>query len=130
MDLYSIEEIEFSEDCMEAFMGYDWPGNVRELKNVVERCIVLCEGDKIEFEMLPPRIRMKNDIFPVNYNSASNKMMQIPIGTSLETVEKWVIGHTLNSVDNNKTEAAKILGFTRKTLHNKLDKYDDTKPID
>lgn len=128
MDLYDIEDMEFSADCMEAFMRHDWPGNVRELKNVVERCIVLCEGDKIELDMLPPRIRKGNEIFPVNGNNYSKEMMQIPIGTSLETVEKWVIGHTLDSVDNNKTKAAKILGFTRKTLHNKLDKYDGEKP--
>jgi DNA-binding protein Fis len=60
----------------------------------------------------------------VNGSDYSKEMMQIPIGTSLEKVEEWAIGHTLNLVDNNKTKAAKILGFTRKTLHNKLDKYD------
>lgn len=125
MELYGLKKMKFSESCMETFMGYDWPGNVRELKNIVERCMVLCEGDKIELEMLPSRINKGNEVSPVNYTNCSNEMMGIPIGTSLETVEKWVIGHTLNSVDNNKTKAAKILGFTRKTLHNKLDKYDN-----
>ncbi|MGM0545651.1 MAG: sigma-54 interaction domain-containing protein [Bacteroidota bacterium] len=128
MELYDFSEIEFSEDCMEAFMGHDWPGNVRELKNVVERCVVLCEGENIASGMLPPRIRSGNDEFQMSYNNSSNMMMQIPIGSSLESVEKWVIGHTLKSVDNNKTKAAKILGFTRKTLHNKLDKYNSEKP--
>lgn len=124
-ELYSLNEMEFSEECMDAFMGHDWPGNVRELKNVVERCMVLCEGDKIELEKLPPRIRKGDEIYPVNGNHYSDEVMQIPIGTSLEKIEQHVIGRTLNSVDNNKTEAAKILGFTRKTLHNKLDKYRD-----
>ncbi|PAU94792.1 DNA-binding response regulator [Aliifodinibius salipaludis] len=124
-ELYSLHEMEFSEECMETFMGHDWPGNVRELKNVVERCMVLCEGGKIELEQLPPRIRNENEILPVNGNHYSNEVIQIPIGTSLEKIEQHVIGRTLNSVDNNKTEAAKILGFTRKTLHNKLDKYKD-----
>lgn len=123
MDMYGLKQREFSKDCMKALMGYDWPGNVRELKNVVERCMILCQGDKIETGMLPARICEGNEIFPTNYDNSPDDIMKIPIGISLETVEKLVIGHTLSSVDNNKTEAAKILGFTRKTLHNKLDKY-------
>lgn len=124
MELYDFPNKEFSENCMEVFMEHDWPGNVRELKNVVERCIVLCEEEKIELDLLPSRIRKGDEIYPVNGSDYSKEMMQIPIGTSLEKVEEWAIGHTLNLVDNNKTKAAKILGFTRKTLHNKLDKYD------
>ena len=124
-DLYGFRDMEFSEECVEAFMGHDWPGNVRELKNVVERCTVLCEDDNIELDLLPPRICRGNETLPYNHSNYSNEMMQFPVGTSLETVEKWVIGHTLNAVDNNKTKAAKILGFTRKTLHNKLYKYEN-----
>ena len=125
MELYHFNNIEFSEDCMEVFMNYNWPGNVRELKNVVERCMVLCEGDKVEVEKLPPRLHKGDEIYPVNFGNSSEDVMQIPIGTSLKTIEKWVIGQTLNLVNNNKTKAAKILGFTRKTLHNKLGKYED-----
>lgn len=129
-EMYSLSEKEFSKDCMEDFMAHNWPGNVRELKNVVERCMVLCEGDKIGLEKLPPRIKKLNDTPLMNANPSSNGMMKIPIGASFETVEKWVIGRTLNAVDNNKTEAAKILGFTRKTLHNKLNRYEDEDSMD
>ncbi len=125
MELYHFNNIEFSEDCMEVFMRYNWPGNVRELKNVVERCMVLCEGEKIELEMLPPRLHKANELYPVDLDNSSDEMMQIPLGISLGKIEQHVIGRTLQSVDNNKTEAAKILGFTRKTLHNKLEKYED-----
>jgi DNA-binding NtrC family response regulator len=124
VNLYNCEEMEFSDACIEAFMGHDWPGNVRELKNVVERCVVLSDGGKIDLSSIPPRICKEKDIYPVNLDSSNtNSTIQISIGTSLEEVEQQIIGHTLNSVDNNKTEAAKILGFSRKTLHNKLDKY-------
>lgn len=125
VNLYSCEEVEFSDDCMDAFMSHDWPGNVRELKNVVERCVVLSEGGEIELSSIPSRIFKEKEIYSSNFDSSHSNVIQIPIGTSLEEVEQKVIGHTLHSVDNNKTEAAKILGFSRKTLHNKLDKYKD-----
>lgn len=127
IERYSMPNIEFSESCMEMFQGYDWPGNVRELKNVVERCIVLSEGDEVDLKAIPSRIHKGENIYPVNDGVANSNMIQISIGTSLEEIERRVIDRTLNSVDNNKTEAAKILGFSRKTLHNKLDKYEKKK---
>lgn len=123
IDSYSIENIEFTDECMEMFLGYDWPGNVRELKNVVERCVVLSEGKKVDPSAIPSRIHRGENIYPVCSGSPNSNIIQIPIGTSLEEIERKVIDQTLYSVDNNKTEAAKILGFSRKTLHNKLDKY-------
>lgn len=128
MERYDIENIEFTDDCIELFMGYDWPGNVRELKNVVERCVVLSEGGTIDPDSVPSRIKGSENVFPVDSRTTQNdNIIQIPIGTSLEEIEHRVIHKTLNSVDNNKTEAAKILGFSRKTLHNKLDKYEKEK---
>lgn len=128
MERYDIENIEFTDECIELFMGYDWPGNVRELKNVVERCVVLSEGGKVDVDSVPSRIQGSENVFPVGSRTAQNdNIIQIPIGTSLEEIEQRVIDKTLNSVDNNKTEAAKILGFSRKTLHNKLDKYEKEK---
>lgn len=123
MNRYNLEHIDFSDECMEIFFGYDWPGNVRELKNVVERCVVLSEGRPVDSGSIPSRIHRGENIYPVCNGNPNNNIIQIPIGTSLEEIERRVIDQTLYSVDNNKTEAAKILGFSRKTLHNKLDKY-------
>jgi len=121
--MYDLSDTAISEDCMARFMEYDWPGNVRELKNIVERCLVLADGSVIDVDTLPPRLRRGEDQRP-SYSSDSYKnLIQIPVGTSLKEIEREVINKTLSSVDNNKTEAAKILGFSRKTLHNKLDKY-------
>ena len=122
-DLYQMDNVEFNDEVMGMFMAYDWPGNVRELKNVVERSVVLSQGNAIDPSMIPTNISKMDKKF-VTYSKGDYKnMIQIPIGLSLEEVERRVIEHTLNSVDNNKTEAARILGFARKTLHNKLDKY-------
>jgi DNA-binding NtrC family response regulator len=123
IDIYDIDDIEFNEECMNMFSSYDWPGNVRELKNIVERCVVLSQGSKVDLDVIPSRIHRGENIYPVCSSDPNNRVLQIPIGTSLEEVERKVINSTLDSVDNNKTEAAKILGFSRKTLHNKLDKY-------
>jgi len=124
--IYGIEKIGINKECMELFMAYDWPGNVRELRNVVERAVVFSNGRLITADMLPANLRKnqdqerKNILDPVVEGEG---MMQIPVGASLEEIERRVIEQTLHSVNNNKTEAAKILGFARKTLHNKLDKY-------
>jgi DNA-binding NtrC family response regulator len=124
---YGIDSVRFDDDSMEIFMKYDWPGNVRQLRNVVERCVVLSEGKEINPSMLPSAFHGKfyrsestdrQDPSPQNY-------MRIPIGSSLESIERQVIEETLRSVQYNKTEAARILGFARKTLHNKLDKYEE-----
>ena len=127
LKLYSMEYIEFSDEIMEMFLSYDWPGNVRELKNVVERSIVLSEGPKVNTDVIPSRIHRGENIYPVCSSNPNDNIIQIPIGTSLEEIERRVIDQTLYSVDNNKTEAAKILGFSRKTLHNKLTKYEAEK---
>lgn len=122
-DSYNTEPIEFSEECMAIFESYDWPGNVRELKNIVERCVVLCEGKKVEVDAIPSHLHASDKIYPIYPDNKFEKYIQIPIGISLEEIEQKVINQTLSSVDNNKTEASKILGFSRKTLHNKLEKY-------
>ncbi|MEL7834361.1 sigma-54 dependent transcriptional regulator [Fodinibius sp. Rm-B-1B1-1] len=123
VESYNMGDIEFNDQIMDMFLSYDWPGNVRELKNVVERSIVLSEGAEVDMDVIPSRIHRGENIYPVCSSNPYDKIIQIPIGTSLEEIERRVIDQTLYSVDNNKTEAAKILGFTRKTLHNKLSKY-------
>lgn len=122
-DIYNMDSIEFSEECMGILKAYDWPGNVRELKNIVERCVVLCEGKEVQADAIPSHIHAQDNNYPVYPENEFDKYIQIPVGISLEEVEQKVINHTLSSVDNNKTEASKILGFSRKTLHNKLEKY-------
>lgn len=116
---YKLPEARFADETMEIFQQYNWPGNVRELRNTVERCLVLLEGNLITPDMLPVSISRTEQ---VAYKDAQG-FMHFPVGTRLDEIERQAIKETLLSVDNNKTEAAKLLGFARKTLHNKLDKY-------
>lgn len=124
-DLYGKQDFSFDDESRAMMMAYDWPGNVRELKNCIERSAVLHEGDvPITAEMLPASITKSGMKNMSAYRGETNGFIHIPVGTSLEEIERMAIRRTLSSVDNNKTEAARILGFARKTLHNKLDKYE------
>jgi DNA-binding NtrC family response regulator len=122
---YKQERVTFAPETMAILQSYDWPGNVRELKNTIERTIVFLEGNTITPDMLPASITKTMGIVQSSNGNGHciNGYMHIPVGTSFDEIEKRVIKETLLSVDNNKTEAARLLGFARKTLHNKLDKY-------
>lgn len=101
----------FSDKCMEMLIAFDWPGNVRELQNVVERAVVICPDEIIVPRYLPERISMEEPAL---------SHIRIPIGTSTQEAERIIILKTLASVGKNKSKAARILGLSRKTLHNKL----------
>ena len=97
----------FSENALRVLARYDWPGNVRELENVIQRLLVMTDGDLIEIPDLPPLMRFSA--------SAINGLNR-----SLAEVEKDHIRNVLAKVGGNKTRAAEILGIDRKTLREKL----------
>ena len=96
---------------MELMQSYAWPGNVRELRNAIERAVVTSTGGTIGTVHLPEKLRNSRQ---------SPTHIRLPIGISVEEAEKKLILETLASVGNNKAKAARILGVSRKTLHNKL----------
>jgi len=105
----------FTPGAMDRLIRYDWPGNVRELMNAVERGVVLARTEYLDdqdFAMIQTAIQKPSETSPyVDHN--------LP----LEAVEKTAILRMLESVSGNKSEAARRLGITRKTLHKKLKKY-------
>jgi len=110
----------FTPLAMDMLLKYDWPGNVRELENAVERAVILLTGEHITEKQLPLNIVKK---YPDIAESAAFAPMP-PDGTrSLEEIEKEAILATLKATDGNKSESARRLGITRKTLHNKLKSY-------
>jgi len=106
-----------SEKALERLQEYDWPGNVRELKNVIQRALIVCEGDEIQLEHLPPRFRSNKD------KKSANQTITFKIGTPLEQVEKEMILKTISVSNNNRTKVAKLLEISRRALYNKLKKY-------
>jgi DNA-binding NtrC family response regulator len=106
----------FSSQAFEYLNRYHWPGNVRELKNTIERAVVLAQDTVIHLRDLSKRI--------IGSNGSVGKLdIQIPLGTSIDAMEKKLIMKTLEHLKNNKTRTAHTLGISLKTLHNKLNLY-------
>jgi two-component system response regulator HydG len=105
--------------CMDILLHYPWPGNVRELENAMERGVILMRGDYLDEENLPIPIKK----WAREENGEITAGME-GLPSSLEEAEKLVILKTLDEVDGNKSEAARRLGITRKTLQSKLNKYE------
>ena len=110
----------FTPQAMDHLIRYDWPGNVRELMNAVERAVVLSRSDYLSEKDFPviSGSEIKNDGIisqtpPINGDGT----------TPLEEVEKATILKTMEASGGNKSEAARRLGITRKTLHKKLKTY-------
>jgi two-component system response regulator HydG len=107
----------FTPQAMDRLLRYEWPGNVRELMNAVERGVVLSRSDYLDEEDLPLIQREE----PVEKTARSEDA--VPADLPLEEVEKATVLKILASSGGNKSEAARRLGITRKTLHKKLKKY-------
>jgi len=106
----------FSPQAMDRLLRHTWPGNVRELMNAVERGVVLSRSEYLGEDELALALPVKPpvpDSFP---ESAAGD-------ASLEGVEKATILKTLEAAGGNKSEAARRLGITRRTLHLKLRRY-------
>ncbi len=112
----------FTPQAMDQLLKYPWPGNVRELMNAVERGVVLTRSDYIDAADMPhiSDVEIPSDMLPADVIRTD----ALPaVSPSLEEVEKEVILKTLDVVKGNKSEAARRLGITRRTLHQKLRKY-------
>lgn len=97
----------FSDKALQVLRNYNWPGNVRELENVIQRLVVMTEGDFVDVPDLPSLMRF-------------SALRETGLNRTLAEVETEYIRNVLVSVGDNKTKAAKILGIDRKTLREKM----------
>ncbi len=105
----------FDSKSKSAMLKYSWPGNIRELRNCVESAVVMCSGDEIKMEDLPPALQKKFE----------EKNILIPMGITLEEAENIIINENLAFNNGNKSKTAEVLGIGRKTLHRKLGETDE-----
>ena len=105
-----------SPEVMRRFQAYRWPGNVRELRNVLERMMVLAEGEVLTERDLP------DEITTGTADAASRK--EIPTGITMEELEKLAITKALDQCAGNRTHAANRLGISVRTLQRKLRQYE------
>ena len=100
-------------------IAHAWPGNIRELRNVIERAIILCSGDRIHASDLP---LSGSESWQAEPKEDGEQFL------SIEEVETLHIQRVLAATGQNLSRGAEILGVTRTTLYNKLRKYQLNKP--
>ncbi len=102
-----------SPDALSQLTSYPWPGNVRELENVIERAVVLAEGDGIGLQHLPQELA-----------AVSRRSGPPPIpGSTLDELERFAILKTMESVGGATSKAAEILGISVRKIQYKLQEY-------
>ncbi|MBO7742573.1 sigma 54-interacting transcriptional regulator [Paenibacillus sp. MWE-103] len=128
-----------SPEVMLAFANYDWPGNILELRNVVERCVILCDGDLIAMEQLPPALQARQPSLEAEPAAVADPGPPPVVGAAADAAdgiadaelkplkasagpseELRLIRDALARTAGNKSAAAKRLGISRGTLYNKL----------
>ncbi len=107
---------QLTEEGARALEARQWKGNVRELENVIERAVLLCEGD-----LLKPEHLMHDDA-----SKEESSAVEVRAGMSMKDMERYLISKTLEEVNGNRTHAAKMLGISIRTLRNKLKEYRDS----
>ncbi len=110
-------------DAMKALVEYGWPGNVRELKNFIARGVILSKGSKLQIDDLP-EICGRGDLESAD-TATSKPGLALPAeGMTLRDMENELIRTTLIHCKGNKSRAAERLGISRKTLYEKIARYD------
>jgi DNA-binding NtrC family response regulator len=112
----------FSTEALELMLRYRWPGNVRELRASIEHAVVLCRGDHVLPRDLPASVR--EPLVEAALGTAVVPPSLGPGKLSLREGEKQLIIHALRECEGNRTEAAKKLGVSRRTLHRKLHEFE------
>ncbi len=107
-----------SNEVMQCLLSSSWPGNVRELRNVIERAVILCEGDRLTPDLLPSSLQL-------SLNGDSLKLRDV-----VERCEKEHIAAVLRLADHVKEQAAEMLGLSLATLYRRLEKYELLRPED
>jgi two-component system, NtrC family, response regulator AtoC len=95
---------------------YGWPGNVRELRNVIERAVLLADGDVIGPDALPPEVRAPR-------TQETNGIEMGPQGLDIENLERTLLREALRRSDGNRTVAGRLLGLSRHQIRNRLKKF-------
>jgi len=105
------------DECRETLKAHPWPGNVRQLRNVIERALIVCQGQTITTADLPPEFR--------THSQSDSGWFRVRLGSSMDEVERELIMRTIEYAGGNKTRAAEILGVAPKTLYNRLERYEE-----
>jgi DNA-binding NtrC family response regulator len=104
-------------EAAERLLAYPWPGNVRELVNCIERAVALTRHDEVTVEDLPPKVRDHQRRTVVVVPDRPDELV------AMDEIERRYLEKVMEAVRGNKTQAAAVLGWDRKRLYRKLEKY-------
>jgi two-component system response regulator HydG len=110
-------EIDLSPAAAEKLISYSWPGNVRELENCIDGAVALARSSRIEIDDLPEKVK---SFRPERFVVSANQPEEI---VTIDELERRYILRVLSLVGGNKSRAAQVLGFDRRTLYRKLERY-------
>ena len=102
----------YTDEFLQKLEAYNWPGNIRELKNVIERAVILCDGNELDASLLP-----------YEFEAAGVKTGNPVSAFDLSSVEKLHIQRVINHTHGNRAEAARLLNIGIATLYRKLKEY-------
>ncbi len=114
---YGRRDVDLSAEAMECLISHDWPGNVRELENTIQRALTLCSDSLI---------RPQDLLISASQSTASiqsNGELGFSAGVTMREMECQLIQKTLENTGGNRTQAAKRLGISLRTLRNKLNEF-------
>jgi transcriptional regulator with GAF, ATPase, and Fis domain len=117
--------LHFEDEALSALSRYPWPGNVRELENVIERAVVIAEGDTLTLHDLPAEIIAPRTSSPETdreFVESDAEPGPPRLRARRDEFEREQVLHALSSADGNKSEAARILGVARSTLMSRMKK--------
>jgi Nif-specific regulatory protein len=103
-----------STPAIDMLMAYHWPGNVRELENIIERAVLVCDGNVVHGHNLPPTLQT---------GEASGTVMNLALDEAVEAYEKDLIQDALKTTRGNRAKAAKLLHSTERIIGYKVKKY-------
>ncbi|HZK00187.1 MAG TPA: sigma-54 dependent transcriptional regulator [Tissierellaceae bacterium] len=112
-----------SAEALDYLMKYNWPGNVRELEHAIQRAIVISEEETIESKHLDSKIIDNKESLKVEVPEDNFDLKQL-LNDSKESIEKQLIERALEVTNNNRTEAADMLGISYRALMYKINDYE------
>ncbi len=113
---------EIAPEAMQRLVAHRWPGNVRELRTAIEHGIVMCNGPRLTSRHLPAAVRGESG-GPLKKGAAGGSEADL----NLHRVESELIRQALEKTDANRTEAARLLGISRRTLQRKLKEIEEAR---
>jgi two-component system, NtrC family, response regulator AtoC len=108
-------------EAMERLREHTWPGNIRELRNVIERAVLLAEGDAIRLSNLPRELQRSDPQRDAAHTGTAPELGAE--GVDLASLERMLLREALRRAEGNRSEAGRLLGLSRHQVRNRLAKY-------